>query len=150
MKGLPQSDLLGLYGPEGASFRPATSQDYARRLQEFVYFRRSRNADFQSNHALDTMVCLFFEVKFQEGAPSADSSNFLAALCFALPSLRRRIATSLPRASRGLRGWSKIAPPDQRLPFPLVLLCAVLGSGGCCGGERSPRPSACCSSSPRT
>lgn len=122
----PPSDVPGLYAL-GASIRASTASDYARRLREFVQFCGDQSLDFLDETELDSTVCLFFEVKFREGAPAADGSKFLAALSFARPSLRRRVALALPRASRSLRGWTKHAPPDQRLPLPLVLLCVVLG-----------------------
>ena len=56
-----------------------------------------------------------------------DGSTLLAALKFFKPGYSRLGDCHLPRAHRAVRSWHKVAPTQQRLPFPEVALGAVLG-----------------------
>jgi hypothetical protein len=118
--------FAGLSVLELASVMPSTAQDYAKRVAEFVRFCQAASAGWTNESELDILVTEFFDQKYWEGAPATDGSKFLAALAFAMPRLQKRLPTALPRACRCIKGWMKYAPPDQRLPLPLVMLCCIM------------------------
>lgn len=64
-------DLPCFYALEGASVRAATASDHARRLREFIGFC----GQLLTGKEVDDTICVFFEVKYREGAPAADGSK---------------------------------------------------------------------------
>jgi hypothetical protein len=45
---------------------------------------------------------------------------------FFIPEMAKAGSAALPRCTRCLKGWSILCPGQQRLPFPMVALCAVM------------------------
>ena len=116
----------GLSVLEASSVLPSTAKDYANRLAEFNEFLRQAGSSWSSEEELDVLITEFFDMKYWEGAPSGDGSKFLAAVAFAMPRFSKRLQLALPRACRSMKGWVKLAPPEQRLPCPMVVLCCIL------------------------
>ena len=106
--------------------KPATSKDYRLRVSNFCKWCLDRGLTWRSVEELDAVLTMCFDVAFK-GEPADYGSKLLAALKHFESRVSRLGAFGLPRASRALSSWMKAAPSSQRLPFPWIALCAVLG-----------------------
>ena len=109
---------------ELASVGPSTLTDYQRRAEEFLRWCQLHQSDWSTPEELDALLVLWMDEAFFKGLPCSHGSKMIAALKFFAPLA---LKMNLPRSSRALKSWEKHAPPLQRLPFPWLALCAVIG-----------------------
>ena len=102
----------GLSSLEAATIKGSTHQDYERRVLRFTEWARAAGLDWESFTVLDEMLCEYFDHRFFAGG-TAEAAKVLAGLAYFDPRLNGMVPSMLPRASRGLRGWTKIGPADQ-------------------------------------
>ena len=102
-------------------------EDYRRRLAAFDQWLRVCRRAVLSLEDLDAAFVEYLDKLFFEGVDIGEGTKLLSGLKLIFPSLSRWGPAHLPRAARALQGWSKAAPPLQRLPFPWMALCAVVG-----------------------
>jgi len=111
---------------ESVTIGPGTEVDYRRRLGYFISWARTNQADWGSYRQLDVVICQYFDERFFEGWTADDGAKLLGALAFADPNLCKGTASMLPRASRAVKGWTKVGPAEQRLPLPWCLLLVIM------------------------
>jgi len=112
---------------EQTAVKTATSRDYRLRVMSFCKWCLDHNLSWRSAEELDAVLTMHFDELFFRGEPADHGSKLLAALKHFESRLSRLGALGLPRAGRALGSWVKAAPSLQRLPFPWIALCAVLG-----------------------
>ena len=105
----------------------ATLRSYRAKVTTFVQWCTWRHLDWNSPDGLDETLLIVFDEMYFNGMSAEDGSTLLAALKFFKPEFSRFGDCNLPRAHRAVRAWHKVAPNQQRLPFPEVALGAVLG-----------------------
>ena len=110
---------------EGMTIQKKTREDYERLVTRFMLWAQPHGVDWDCDRSLDLAVCENSEEWFFSGATADEGGKTLAGLCYYDVGLYKCLASTLPRAHRALRGWTKIGPAEQRLPFPLVLLYPV-------------------------
>ena len=76
---------------------------------------------------LDSIMIFYFDHLFYLGRPTSDGMKLRAALKFIAPHIGLTTPLNLPRTQTALKGWVKIRPEVERLPFPLLALFAILG-----------------------
>ena len=76
---------------------------------------------------LDLVLVQYFCMAFLEGFEKATGQMTLAGLIHFLPSVLLTSRQRFPRASRALDGWTKLLPPQQRLPLPMSAAGAIAG-----------------------
>ena len=102
-------------------------ETYRASLSEFIAWCRRLNLDWSSLAGLDHLLVTFMDELFFRGKASSEGSKLLAAVKHFIPTVSRFGTESLPRSARATKSWIKAAPGMQRLPLPLVLLCAMMG-----------------------
>jgi hypothetical protein len=112
---------------EAISVNPGTLRDYRARLADFITWATSRGYDGSMPPELDALLVVLFDELYFKGFSSEFEARLIAAMKFFDTSFSRLGQHGLPRACRALTSWRKQAPPVQRLPFPFVALCAVIG-----------------------
>jgi hypothetical protein len=105
---------------------PTLRTDHSK-LATFVQWCSWRHLDWSTPGELDETLLIVFDEMYFNGMSAEDGSTLLAALKFFKPEYSRLGDCHLPRAHRAVRAWHKVAPNQQRLPFPEVALGAVLG-----------------------
>ena len=119
-------------GPDSLSFLEKTAvkstcqKDYVRRIQLFVEWCRLRHQSWSSDHGLDNSLCLLGDEMFFKGDSVEEMSKLVSALKHFVPAISARGQGGLPRINRVLTSWRRLAPSSQRLPLPLVALCAMM------------------------
>ena len=111
---------------ESVTVSAASLRDYSRRLGYFIEWARGAGKRWASYPELDETLCEYFDERFFAGWTSDEGAKVLASLAYHDPQLHKAVNLMLPRASRALRGWTKVGPADQRLPFPWCLLVLVI------------------------
>ncbi len=104
-----------------------TIHDYIIRAKEFATWCATMGLLWVSDPELDLALLLFFDMLFFKGKGVDAGSKLVAALKYMMPRFARVGAGTLPRSSRALTSWGKARPGNQRLPFPLIALMAVIG-----------------------
>jgi len=112
---------------ERSAVKFPTRMDYHRRLIEFKDWCRMNFQAVDTVPALDNALITMFDEMFFKGRPVADARKLAAAVKHVAALLHVGRPSELPRAKIALRGWGRLAPEAQRLPFPLVALAAVAG-----------------------
>ena len=112
---------------ESRSVRPATLQDYSRRLRQFQTWLGYDPLLVSNLVLLDNLLVTYLEELFDINKGIDYGVRAIAAVKFFHPLLGKGMASGLPRACRALKGWGIAAPPMQRLPIPLEGLGAILG-----------------------
>ena len=112
---------------EQTAVKPGTSRDYRLRTEAFCKWCLDRGLTWRSVEELDAVLTMVFDEMFFKGETADHGSKLLAALKHFESRVSRLGAFGLPRASRSLSSWMKAAPSSQRLPFPWIALCAVIG-----------------------
>lgn len=113
---------------EVTSVTAGTLKDYRQRLTELYSWAFNHGLQWTTPEELDGVLVQLFDVWFWEGLPVDRGTKLIAALKF-FRVLDPAFAelTTLPRASRALKAWTRAAPPNQRLPLPYVALVAIVG-----------------------
>jgi hypothetical protein len=88
----------------------------------------SRRRMWNSRQQLDSVLCEYMDQLYLDGEPSHVGLKLVSALKFLVPTLISVLRVDLPKAIRSAKGWTKLCPPQQRLPFPFLGLMAVIGS----------------------
>ena len=65
---------------------------------------------------LDQVMCVYINQMFFEGLDISEAQTLVAATKFHLDDVVK--ATQLPRCAQALRGFTKLEPPQGRLPMP--------------------------------
>ncbi len=90
---------------------------YGRRAQELIERSRSESRSWTSYKELDGVICKYFDHRFFSGGTVDEGSKVLAGSADFDPQLNKTVTTMLPRASRALRGWTKIGSAVQGCPL---------------------------------
>ena len=109
------------------SVKEPTIHDYIIRAKEFAIWCAEMGLHWVSDPELDLSLLLFFDMLFFKGKGVDAGSKLVAALKYMMPRFARVGAGTLPRTARALTSWGKARPGNQRLPFPLIALMAVIG-----------------------
>ena len=117
----------GLSVLEKTSINPGTLTDYTVRILGFIDWCQIHNIDWETPLQLDGIICMYLDNIYRMGSSGGDANKFLAAVKFAMPMYSRLGMMSLPRSHRAVKSFLAKAPGLQRLPFPWLGLCAVLG-----------------------
>ena len=112
---------------EQVSVKESTLVRYEKLATEFVARATRLKLDWVSDVELDAVLCQKMNWMFFEGQSAEEGSRLLAALKFFLPEVSRLGPGSLPRTTRALGSWRKMAPANQGMPMPFVVLCAIVG-----------------------
>ncbi len=115
----------GLSFLETVTIAKATRTEYTRKVENFVCWARGMGVDWADVAGLDEILVQYLDQKFFEGGTPDEGAKLIAGLAFYDVKLYRNVASMLPRAHRAMKGWMKVGPSEQRLPFPLVLLYPV-------------------------
>ena len=119
---LPHLSML-----EKTSVKFTTIVDYVSRIVGFIEFCQAFNHDWESPEQMDSILVLYLDYLFMLHYCGEDGNKLVAALKFVFPCLSRLGAFGLPRSSRSVKSWMSKIPSHQRLPFPWLALCAVMG-----------------------
>ena len=117
----------GLTFLEQASVKESTLVFYERLARDFVAWTREFGHRWSTDVELDAVLCQKMNSMYFEGGAADDGSRLIAALKFFLPEVSRLGSCSLPRTTRALNAWRKLAPSFQGMPMPFVVLCAIVG-----------------------
>ena len=74
---------------------------------------------------VDASLVQLVHYRFFSGYDSGDGSKALAAFMFVRPQFSKLGTHHLPRTSRALRGWKKLAPSHSRPPPPFDVVCGL-------------------------
>ena len=121
----PSAATTALSFLEGAAVRTPCQADYLRRVQQFVAWCQLQRLDWETDAGLDSVLVLWADERFFKGDCSSEITKLLAALRHFLPQVSRKGQGTLPRVSRAIAAWRRLAPSSQRLPLPLAILCAM-------------------------
>ena len=109
---------------EEASVAPKGRENYGRLLRDFL-FRTALTSLLVDPTVLDAALVQFFDRLYLEGRGANVGRKLLSAIMFFVPQYASQGRASLPRASRGLRGWDKLMPASTRRPLPWCVVCAI-------------------------
>lgn len=99
--------------------------DYEIRLDSFRSFLKENGLVTHTADDVDEALVLHMTDAYLEGRPSEFGCKILAATQWQNPAYGRHGSLSLPRTRLALQGWSKGAPPRQRLPMVWLKAAAV-------------------------
>jgi hypothetical protein len=102
-----------------ASVTPATESHYQKSAEGFIHWCLERRFDWADFETLDSRLADYMLALFNAAVARAEANYVLAAIKFFT------YATCLPRASRAIRGWTRLSPSGQRLPVPRVVAAAI-------------------------
>jgi len=103
-----------------------TSRQYRLHMATFMVWCQWEGADWTTALQLDAVLAVFFVHLFLDGYDVASGRGTVTALRHFLPGLLGG-GLPMPRSSRALVGWRKLAPPRMRLPLPRAAMGAVVG-----------------------
>jgi len=112
---------------ERTAVREPTAQDYQTRAREFLDWCLLQQVTWNTLAELDHAVVVLYDEMYFKQRSVADGTKLLASLAHFLSGRLSDHRLVLPRASRALASWSRQAPQKQRLPFPYIALCALVG-----------------------
>ena len=104
-----------------------TENDYQQRVARFLQWCLMMGLSWACTGGLDLSLTLFMNAEFEDGADGEEGSKLLAGVKHYLQELTP-LSTHLPRATRALTGWKKLAPSKQGLPLPRAALGAIMGA----------------------
>ncbi|CAK0811879.1 unnamed protein product, partial [Prorocentrum cordatum] len=116
----------GLSVLEANAVSESTGKNYHASALRFLNWCLWTARDFKSSVELDAILVVFFVHLFLDGYDSATGRVAMASLKHHLPSMLMG-SRPLPRAFRALQGWTKLVPPQMRLPLPRVAMFAIVG-----------------------
>ena len=105
-----------------AAVRENSLANYMRVLHIFAAHCRTQAETWQDAESLDAAAVTFMQVMFQDGESASMGETLVAALRHVYAA-----STPLPRCVRALRGWRRLAPPNQRLPLKRAAGLAIAG-----------------------
>lgn len=111
---------------EASAVSDSTGRNYHACALKFLNWCLWTGRNFTDSVVLDTILVVFFSHLFLDGYDSATGRMTMAALKHHLPAMLTG-SRPLPRAFRALQGWTKLVPPQMRLPLPRVAMFAILG-----------------------
>ncbi|CAE8654639.1 unnamed protein product [Polarella glacialis] len=119
--------------PEGMSFlsRKSVGSQAALRydscLETFFAWMQENGIEVipQDSDQVDLHASLHMDHLFFEGNQTDAGNYLIAALCHRWPMLAKGGRRSMPRCRQALRGWTKLAPPQARLPLPWEVVAAI-------------------------
>ncbi|CAK0838468.1 unnamed protein product, partial [Prorocentrum cordatum] len=117
----------GLSVLEASAVSESTGKNYHASALRFLNWCLWTARDFKNSVELDTILVVFFVHLFLDGYDSATGRVTMASLKHHLPSMPMG-SRPLPRAFRALQGWTKLVPPQMRLPLPRVAMFAIVGA----------------------
>ena len=111
---------------ELAAVTEHTLVGYSGHVDRFLLWCRWTGCDWSSIETLDATLVAFFVNLALDGFEVATGRTTMAGVKHFVPALAgtRR---GLPRAARALDGWSRLVPPQMRLPLPRVGMLAIVG-----------------------
>ncbi|CAK0816539.1 unnamed protein product [Prorocentrum cordatum] len=115
----------GLSVLEASAVSESTGKNYHASALRFLNWCLWAARDFKNSVELDTILVVFFVHLFLDGYDSATGRVAMASLKHHLPSMLMG-SRPLPRAFRALQGWTKLVPPQMRLPLPRVAMFAIV------------------------
>lgn len=128
----PSRPMLASHGAEASvslleriSVGQRTHIHYEIRLDTLRTFLKENGVETDTAEKVDEALVLFMTEAYLEGRPVEFGCKMLAAFQWQNPSFGRHGKLSLPRARLALQGWSKGAPPRQRLPMAWLRAAAV-------------------------
>ncbi|CAK0883156.1 unnamed protein product [Prorocentrum cordatum] len=117
----------GLSVLEANAVSESTGKNYHASALRFLNWCLWTARDFKNSVELDTILVVFFVHLFLDGHDSATGRVTMASLKHHLPSMLMG-SRPLPRAFRALQGWTKLVPPQMRLPLQRVAMFAIVGA----------------------
>ena len=112
---------------EASAVSDSTGRNYHACALKFLNWCMWTARNFTDSAELDIVLVAFFVHLFLDGYDSATGRMTMAALKHRLPSTLTG-SRPLPRAFRALQGWTKLVPPQMRLPLPRVAMFAIVGA----------------------
>ena len=120
----PVDTMKALSVTERESVAKRTREDYQKRLDQFKRQARIKTIDM-APEILDAKLVHNFDQLFLAGAAYAEGEKLWAAVRFFTPSYANHGHLHLPRSSRALKGWRRLAPTATRRPLPWEAAAAV-------------------------
>ncbi len=119
--------VLGLGVLGDSSIKPETLKDYARRVAAFCDFlaESEKMVDFSAASEVDMGLVSYANHLFRRGELAGEGEKLKAAIEAFYPDFSRRGPLGLPRYSRVLTGWRRLAPPQPALPVPELILDVI-------------------------
>ena len=111
---------------EEASVTSVTRNRYTKYLEELSHFAQEHGLLGLLRLDPDAVLTDFLNMMFLEGRELSEGNYAFAAWVWSFPEFGKRGPRSLPRASRSLVGWKKMAPGWTRPPMPWACLALVL------------------------
>ncbi|CAK0826416.1 unnamed protein product [Prorocentrum cordatum] len=111
---------------ENAAVTQRTRDSYHAHAARFHQWCPWTGQSFETAAELDALLLVFFGDLCLDGFATATGRMTMAALRHLLPHVLAG-PRALPRAARALKGWSRLVPPQMRLPLPRLAMLAVVG-----------------------
>ena len=115
--------LPGLTALEAAAVKIPTLTIYSLTIRNFYFWALAESKNWETIEELDRIVCFYLNQLALDGVGKATGNFIVAAICFFIPMAT---SSTMIRSLRAMKGWAKLQPGKQRLPFPLVVLLAVV------------------------
>ena len=110
---------------ESMAVRPSTKKYYSILLKNFMAFALALGG-FKSDDEMDACLVDYSDYLFFEGYPGSMGGKLLAAIMDELPHFSRSGQGRLPRFSRSLRAWGRLAPGRSRDPLPWLHVVGIV------------------------
>ena len=107
----------GLSRLERRSVSKVVENQYAIHYERFRAFCRDSGVEQPADCQLDSLLTDFLDHIFLEGRHVADGEKTMASVEYH----HHKVRGNLLRTRRALRGWRKEAPPQSRVPMPMLL-----------------------------
>ena len=111
---------------EAAAVTQRTRDSYHAHATRFHQWCTWTGQSFANAAELDALLLVFFGNLCLDGFDTATGRMTMAALRHLLPHMLAA-PRPLPRATRALKGWGRLVPPQMRLPMPRLAMLAVVG-----------------------
>ena len=99
-------------------------KSYVKAWDEFVAWTAQHAMKTQTLEQLDRALCERINQMFFDGQDLADAMTLVAAARFTREDVPK--ASVLVKSSRAMKGFSKLDPPQGRLPLPYPVLCLIV------------------------
>ena len=111
---------------EQHSVKKATALDYQKRVDDIVEFAFMHQLPYNSVKETELMLLEYLDMFFLDGATIEEAQKAIAAWQWYQPHVGPRANEPLPRVSRALQGWRKLAPPVTRPPMPAIFMALLV------------------------
>ena len=113
---------------EWNTVRAPTASGYEEKVNKFNKWLRDNSIEVTNEFSLDLALTEYLEDLYFRGYNHSEGDALMASLKYFSHALATARPDPLPRASRSLRGFRRLAPGCSRAPLPWVAVCAMAGA----------------------